>query len=218
MKQIFLASLMICGIWHSAIGQSASPNSVRPAIGSQSQSRRGSAQPLATLPANSTSSVAEDFVIGPEDVLEINVWKEPDLTRKVTVGADGRISIPLLNEIQAGGLTRKQLKDRITEGLARFVEDPLVTIIVLEVHSQVVSILGAVARPGAYPLGASLTVVDLLALAGGFREFAKTVGVVIVRQEKDVTRRFPFNWKTYVGGRDFQQNIVLKNGDKVIVP
>src|SRR5204863_9078202 len=158
-----------------------------------------------------------DFVIGPEDDLSIVVWHEPDLTNKATVRPDGKIGIPLLNDIQASGLTPKQLQEQITEDLKKFLSEPQVSIVVQEIHSQIVYITGAIARPGAYPLGRPLTVMELLVRAGGLADFAKSEEIQIVRKEGNKLNRFRFNYKQFAEGKNYQQDIRLRTGDMVIV-
>jgi len=171
-------------------------------------------------PANEKPPVQEDstFVIGPEDVLMINVWHEPELTNKVTVRPDGKIGLPLMNEIQAAGLTPKKLQEVITKGLVEFVNSPQVSVIVAEIHSQVVFVSGAVGRAGPYPVGGPMTVMELLIRAGGPTEFAKTQDIQILRKEGTTLKRFKFNYKEFLEGRDDKQNIQLRSGDMVIVP
>jgi len=167
----------------------------------------------------SPAPAPEDFVIGLEDILAINVWREPELSvKEIMVRPDGKISLPLVGDIQASGLTPKKLQDRITEKVKEFVASPNVTVVVLKIASQTVSIVGQVARPGVYTLGSPMTVLELLARAGGFREDANTKKLVIVRDENGQTSRFSFNYKEVSKGLNFQQNITLKNGDVVIVP
>jgi polysaccharide export outer membrane protein len=173
----------------------------------------------ATVTPPQTPTVNDSFIIGPEDVLTVTVWREPELTtNRVNVRPDGKIGVPLLNDVQASGLTTGQLQEQITEGLKKFVADPNVSVIVLEVHSQVVHILGGVNRPGAYILGSPLTVVELLARAGGVTEFAKTEQVQIVRKDNGKNKRFVFNYKKFVEGKNFEQNIQLRSGDVVTIP
>ena len=162
---------------------------------------------------------AADYVIGLEDVLSINVWKEPELSvKEVVVRPDGKISLPLVSDIQAKGLTPKELQNRIAERMKEYVAAPNVTVVVLKVTSQSVSIVGQVARPGVYYLGAPLTVLELLARAGGLKEDANAKKIAVVRNEGGRTSHFPFNYKEVSKGQNLQQNIVLKNGDVVIVP
>src|SRR5713226_8238813 len=165
------------------------------------------------------SSDPEEFVIGPEDILSIFVWHEPDLTNKVTVRPDGKIGLPLLNDVQASGLTPKRLQENITESLKRFLTTgPQVSVVVQEIRSQVIYITGAVAKTGVYPLGGPTTVMEALVRAGGIAEFAKAEEIQILRKSGDKPRRFRFNYKTFSDGKDYQQNIQLRNGDMVIVP
>ena len=183
---------------------------------------------LASHPAAALSSQQEtadhevpsaDYVIGLEDILSVNVWKEPELSvKEVVVRPDGKISLPLVSDIQASGLTPKQLRDQITNRLKEFVAAPNVTVVVLKVGSQSVSIVGQVMRPGVYYLGSPLTVVELLARAGGLREEAKKKKISIIRQENGQTSHFLFNYQDVSNGTNLQQNIFLRNGDQVIVP
>ena len=159
-----------------------------------------------------------EYVIGPEDVLSIIVWHEPELSTKVTVRSDGKIGLALIDEIQAGGLTPIQLKERITTELKKFLQDPSVYVIPLEIHSQYVYIVGSVAKPGIYPLGNSMRVTELLVRAGGFIEFAKPEGIVIVRRNEFANQRFPFNYKRFLEGKAYEQDVVLQSGDMVVVP
>jgi polysaccharide export outer membrane protein len=169
---------------------------------------------LAAMSQNATPPKADGYVIGPEDVLSIVVFHEDQLSTKVTVRADGKISLLLLDEIQAAGLKPVELKDRIAQGLKKFLTDPQVFVLPVEIHSQYVYIQGAVARPGSYPMRSSLRVTELLVLAGGLSDFAKSDKIVIVRGQV----RFPFNYKTFVDGKDSKQDIQLQSHDMVIVP
>jgi polysaccharide export outer membrane protein len=186
-------------------------------VAAQSQKPPAPVPPQAQEPAPSAAN--KDFVIGLEDVLSVYVWREPDLSvKEVTVRPDGKITIPLINDIQAAGLTADQLQERITEQLKDFVASPNVTVVVVKVMSQKVSIVGEVGQPGVYPLGGPMTVLELLARAGGFREYAKKKNIAIVRQEGGRSVRYKFNYKDVSEGKNLQQNIALKNGDIVIVP
>jgi polysaccharide export outer membrane protein len=160
----------------------------------------------------------EEFIIGPEDVLSVFVWHEPELTNKVIVRPDGKIGIPLLNDVQASGLTPKQLQENIAEGLKRFVTGTQVSVVVQEIHSQVIYITGAVAKPGVYPLGGPMTVMEVLVRAGGLAEFAKAEEIQVLRKSGDKPHRFRFNYRSFSEGKDYQQNIQMRNGDMVIVP
>jgi polysaccharide export outer membrane protein len=176
--------------------------------------------PEAVRTASGQSAVASDeFVIGPGDVLAINVWKETEISKVVPVRSDGRISLPLIGELQSGGLTPRQLEAEITKRLKDYVADPSVTVVVQEIHSKSINVLGMVARPGLYPLTKTMTVVDALANAGGFRDFAKQKSIYILRQNPDGTQaRLPFNYKEVIKGVNPAQNVKLQPGDNIVVP
>jgi polysaccharide export outer membrane protein len=159
------------------------------------------------------------YVIGANDVLAINVWKEPDISRSVPVRSDGKISLPLVGELQAGGQTPRQLEEEITKRLQSYISEPEVTVIVTDSKSQKVNILGMVARPGAYLLTSSTTVLDAIAMAGGFKDFAKQKSIYVLRQAPDGTQtRIPFNYKDVIKGKNPEQNTRLQAGDTVVVP
>jgi polysaccharide biosynthesis/export protein len=158
------------------------------------------------------------YVIGAQDVLDIDVWKETELTRTVPVRPDGRISLPLLNDVQAAGLTPTQLAAEITANLKKFITNPQVTVIVSQINSQRVYILGEAARPGAYPLLPGMNVLQALSSAGGFTMFANMKKIYVLRQEGGKQEKFPFNYKEVIDGKRPEQNIELKAGDQIVVP
>src|SRR5262245_57774402 len=158
------------------------------------------------------------YVIGPEDVLSIVVFREDQLTTRVTVRADGKIALVLLDEVQAGGLTPLQLKENISKGLKKFLTDPQVYVTPVSIHSQFVSIVGSVAKPGVYPRGTPMRVTELLVRAGGLTEFAKVDQIVIMRSQAELNERYPFNYKTFLDGKNYRQDIQLRSRDVVIVP
>ena len=158
------------------------------------------------------------FVIGQNDVLDINVWKEPEISRKVPVRPDGKISLPLINDIQAAGLTPMQLQSQISDKLKKFLTEPQVTVIVSEINSRRIYILGEVLRPGAFPLLPNMTILQALTAAGGFTQFANTSKVRVLRTENGKQASFYFNYKEVVMGKNIQQNIVLAPGDSIVVP
>lgn len=151
-------------------------------------------------------------------MLDISVWKEPDLTRSVPVRPDGKISLPLLNDVQAAGLTPSQLASQITESLKKFVTDPQVTVIVSAINSQRVYILGEVNRAGAYPLLPQMTVLQALSSAGGFTQFANPKKIYVMRSENGKQDKFPFNYNDVIKGKQSDENIVLKPGDTIVIP
>jgi polysaccharide biosynthesis/export protein len=173
----------------------------------------------AAAPSAATKPHDESYVIGDDDMLAINVWKEPDLSRSVPVRSDGKISMPLAGEVIAAGRTPMQLEEEITEKLKSFMTDPEVTVIVQQINSQKYNILGQVAKPGAYSLTETATVVDAIAAAGGFKDFAKKKGIYILRQNAGGGEtRISFNYQDFIKGKNINQNITLKPHDTVIVP
>ncbi len=159
----------------------------------------------------------QDYIIGAQDVLDINVWKEDQLTKTVPVRPDGKISLPLLNDVQAAGLTPTQLGSLITENLKKFVTDPQVTVIVREINSQRVYLLGEVSRAGAYPLLPGMTVLQALSSAGGFTQFANLRRIYVLRTVNGKQEKLPFNYKEALS-KGGDQNIFLKAGDTIVVP
>jgi len=162
---------------------------------------------------------AEDkYVIGPADILEIHVWREPDLSRTIPVRPDGKITLPLLNDVQASGLTPLELKARIEKGLAKFVESPTVSVAVQEIHSKNIFVFGQVESPGQYPLQQDLTVLQALSLAGGLAEWADKGDIIVLRKENGKQRRIKFDYKNVSKGKHLERNIFLRPGDTIIVP
>ncbi|MGD0544218.1 MAG: polysaccharide biosynthesis/export family protein [Candidatus Acidiferrales bacterium] len=159
-----------------------------------------------------------NYVIGPQDVIDVNVWKEPDISRTVPVRPDGKISLPLLNDVQAAGITPAQLGNQITASLKKYVTNPQVTVIVTAINSQRIYVLGEVTRPGAFPLLPGTTVLRGLSSAGGFTQFAKMKGIYVLRLENGKQVKYPFNYKDVVGGKHPEQDILLKAGDTIVVP
>jgi len=162
---------------------------------------------------------ANSFIIGNDDVLVVHVWKEPDVSRTLPVRSDGRISLPLVGEVQAAGQTPVQLEEEIAGKLQKYITDPQVTVIVQEINSEKFNILGQVAKPGAYSLTRETTVLDAIASAGGFRDFAKQKAIYILRQKLGGGEsRIPFNYKDVIKGKNAGQNIRLEPRDTVVVP
>jgi len=174
-----------------------------------------------TADSNTGSARVHDdtYIIGADDVLAINVWKEPEVSRTVPVRSDGKISVPLAGEVQASGETPLQLENVLAAKLQSFISEPEVTVIVTEIKSQKFNILGMVTKPGSYPLTNSSTVLDAIALAGGFRDFAKQKSLYILRQNPDGGQsRLPFNYKDVIKGKNSGQNIKLQPRDTIVVP
>lgn len=187
----------------------------------QSQQQASGSAALPAQPAVPAAGKPHDnsFVIGNDDVLAINVWKEPEISRALPVRSDGRISLPLVGEVQAAGRTPLQLEQEIARKLQSFMTDPQVTVIVQEINSEQFNILGQVLKPGAYSLTRTTTVLDAIAIAGGFRDFAKQKGIYILRQNVNGGEsRIPFNYKDVIKGKNSAQNILLQPRDTVVVP
>ena len=187
------------------------PPSAPPASAAQSE------QPAQSADVSKAHDNA--FVIGNDDVLAINVWKEPDVSRSVPVRSDGKISLPLVGEVQAAGQTPLKLEQEIAARLKNYVSEPEVTVIVQQINSQKFNILGQVTRPGSYSIASAASVLDAIAVAGGFRDFAKQKSIYILRQNADGTQaRLLFNYKEVVKGKNPAQNIQLQARDTIVVP
>lgn len=175
-------------------------------------------EPVAQV-RNADSTIADaEYKIGPQDVVRIDVWKEPDISRIIPVRPDGKISLPLLNDIQASGLTALQLGNAIRDGLTKYLNSPLVTVTVTEINSRRVYITGEVARSGALPLLPNMTVLQALSSAGGFTQFAKRKNIYVLRNEGGTQVKHPFNYLEVVKGKNDDQNILLLPGDVIVVP
>lgn len=159
-----------------------------------------------------------DYVIGPEDILQVVFWRDKELSAEVVVRSDGKITLPLLNEVPAAGLTPEQLRERVLEEARRYVEEPTATIIVRQMNSRKVFITGQVHKPGHYPLLSPMTVMQLIATAGGLTEYAKGEKIVILRFERGREGGYRFNYNQVLRRRNLRQNIALKPGDTVVVP
>jgi len=175
------------------------------------------AAPTPTTPVPTPSELASAYQIGPEDVLEISVWKNPELSRTVPVRPDGKVSLPLVNDIQASGLTPIDLRDQVTAKLSEYIPAPEVSVIVREVHSRKVTVAGAVKLPGRYELKSTMTVLEVIALAQGLTDFASKDRIVILRQNGQKTERIPFNYRK-INDSAQQDNFLVRPGDIVFVP
>jgi polysaccharide biosynthesis/export protein len=205
---LFVGSLFFVA-WTVAAPAQATPSAV---TGNSAAAPAG--QPAADARAHDDS-----FVIGNDDVLSINVWNEPNVSRVIPVRSDGKISLPLAGEIQAAGQTPMKLERDITDKLKSFIAEPEVTVMVQEIKSQKFNILGQVTKPGSYVLANSLTVLDAIAAAGGFRDFAKQKNIYVLRQNPDGTQsKLPFNYKEVLKGQKLAQNIKLQARDTIVVP
>jgi len=164
------------------------------------------------------ATIDDTYIIGPSDVLEIQVWKEPDFSRVVPVRADGMITLPLLNDVKAAGSTPLQLKKDLEEKIKDFVELPEVSVIVKESLSRRIYIIGKVAKPGEYLLSKDMTVLQALSVAGGLAEWADSDDIIIIRRAGGEEKRIPFDYKKVISGRKPEQNIYLQPNDTIIIP
>jgi polysaccharide export outer membrane protein len=201
MAVLLVGALLVSSVWAQDTPVSASV-----------QSPTTSAEKPADKPHDNS------FVIGNDDVLAINVWKEPDISRSIPVRSDGKISLPLVGEVQAAGLTPLMLEKDIATKLKSYIAEPEVTVMVQQVNSQKFNILGQVSKPGTYVIANSPTVLDAIALAGGFRDFAKRKSIYVLRHGATGDTRLPFNYKDVSQGKNMAQNIKLQPGDTIIVP
>ena len=220
---LVLTLLVFAGSW---VGAASAQNSTDSASGGK-QASPESADAAKSAPAASADTAPpqvaavppKGFVIGVEDVLNINVWKEPEISRILPVRPDGMITLPLVGEIKATGLTPVQLQDEITTELKKFLSDPQVTVIVVEVHSLTFNVMGQVQKPGYFPLTRRMTVLDAIALSGGFQPFAKQKKIYVLRTLPDGKQvRLSFNYKDVIKGKRPDENIELKPRDTVVVP
>jgi polysaccharide biosynthesis/export protein len=187
------------------------------ALVSDAGAQQASTKGAVVVPA-APVTVPSDYVIGAEDMLQISVWKNESLSRQLPVRPDGKVSMPLLHDVQAAGLTPMQLRDKIAAALAEFMPNPEVSVTVLEVRSYRVSVLGEVQKPGVLQLKAPTTVLEAIALAGGFRDFASPSKIVIFRKDEGgQTQRLRFNYNRAVGAGG-EENVALRSGDVVVVP
>ena len=199
--------------------ESAAPGKALAADPATKASANRAASPGGAERAPVSGPAQPEYVIGPEDLLAINVWQEPQVSRAVPVRPDGKISLPLAGELQASGLTPLKLRARITEALKPYLANPEVTVIVEKVSPPKFNILGEVQRPGSYDMAKGINVLDAIALAGGFREFAKVKEIYVLRRGANGSpARLPFNYKEVAKGKNFSQNVEIEPGDTIVVP
>jgi polysaccharide biosynthesis/export protein len=173
--------------------------------------------PAKTTNADSSSPAGLEYVIGPDDVLHIAVWREADLTATLPVRPDGKISLPLLDDVQAAGLTPKQLAESLTGKLKKYVADPRVTVVVTQINSKRIYMNGEVLRPGPMPMLPNMTVLQALSSAG-LNQFAKTKGIYVLRTENGKQQKMPVNYRKLLKGEQIEQNYLLQPGDTIVVP
>jgi polysaccharide export outer membrane protein len=232
MQGYLLAFIVLLGVsamtavaQDSAAQQGSDSDAAKPVLSNPDSSSEAKAAPLPATNTPAPSRVGskvllpEGYTIGVGDGLDINVWKEAELTKAVGVRPDGMITLPLIGEIKAVGLTPTQLQEQITAQLSKVLSDPQVTVIVVGVNSLSYNVMGNVAKPGYYPLNHPITILDAIALCGGFRDFAKEKKVYILRTDSNgkLTKIY-FNYKDVIKGRNMAQNIVLQPRDTLVVP
>ncbi|MGB9073326.1 MAG: polysaccharide biosynthesis/export family protein [Terriglobales bacterium] len=173
--------------------------------------------PDATTSAPSANPTVPEYVIGPDDVLHIAVWKESDLTATLPVRPDGKISLPLLNDVQAAGLTPMQLASSLAEKLKKYLADPRVTVVVTQINSKRIYMVGEVAHTGAMPMLPNMTVLQALSTAG-LTQFAHTKRIYVMRNENGKEVKMPVNYDKLVKGKEMDRNYALRPGDTIVVP
>ena len=187
------------------------------AVSAQTPASKAPPPPQAPA-APSNVTLPTDYVIGPEDVVGIVFWREPDMSGDMTVRPDGRITVPVIGEVDAAGLHPQALQKRILEAAGKYITDPNVAVVVRQINSRKIFITGQVTTPGPYPLTGPRTVMQAIALAGGLTEYADTKNITILRVSDGRSESFKFNYKEVARGRSLEQNILLKPGDTVVVP
>lgn len=196
-------------------------------LGSPQEAQKPAAREASTQKAGTSGTEAStppvkandpEYKIGAQDVLRIDVWKEEQLTRTVPVRPDGKVTLPLMNDIQAEGLTPMQLAAVVSEGLKKFINNPQVTVTITEINSRRIYVTGEVARAGAFPLLPNMTVLQALSSSGGFTQFARIKNIYVLRVENGKQVKHPFNYKEVVNGKSPEQNMLLEPGDVIVVP
>lgn len=205
-----VATALVSAAWTQASPQGKQPERAIAALADTP----AAADKTAPVPA----TLDPQYVIGPEDMLDINVWKEPDVSRLVPVRPDGRISLPLINDVQAAGLSPQHLAATIAEKLRKYLNEPQVTVIVTAINSQRVFVVGEVVRAGVFPLLPGMTVLQALASSGGFTTFADVKKIHVVRLRNGKQLELPFNYRDVLKGDNPEQNIKLEPGDTIVVP
>jgi polysaccharide export outer membrane protein len=209
----FSTGLVMAAWLAFALGQA---QEVKP-VASETSGPKTEPSAKSTTTSQGTFNDAE-YKIGPQDILRVDVWKEAEVSRAVPVRPDGKISLPLLNDVQAAGLTPMKLAAVIADGLTKYINNPQVTVTVSEVNSRRIYVTGEVSRAGAFPLLPNMTVLQALSSSGGFTQFAKLKNIYVLRTEDGEQVKIPFNYKEAVKGKKPEQNILLQPGDVIVVP
>jgi len=220
MHKFLMALIILLGMCATA---AQAQDAAKPVLPGSDSSNVAKATPLPTsdTPASRVSKVLlpEGYVIGIGDALDINVWKEGELSKTVVIRPDGIFTLPLIGEVKAVGLTPNQLQDQLTASLSKVLSDPQVTVIVVGVNSLSYNVMGNISKPGYYPLNRPITILDAIALCGGFRDFAKEKKIYILRTDPDGKQhKIFFNYKQVIKGQNMAQNILLQPRDTLVVP
>lgn len=215
-KIAFICALALAGSGLTAAAQETKKNEEKETT--VAAARTGASPTAEGKPASVAATTDPAYMIGPEDMLDISVWKEPDVSRVVPVRPDGRISLPLINDVQAAGLSPQQLAVSVTEKLKKYLNDPQVTVIVTAINSQRVFVVGEVLRAGAFPMLPGMTVLQALSSAGGFTTFADVKKIHVVRTRNGKNVEIPFNYRDVLRGDNPGQNVKLEPGDTIVVP
>ena len=215
-KLILFATIALAGGFITNAAQQDKKNDKKDATVTASRNDAAASVDSKKAPISATTDPA--YVIGPEDVLDVSVWKEPDVSRVVPVRPDGRISLPLINDVQAAGLSPQQLAGAVSEKLKKYLNEPQVTVIVTAINSQRVFVVGEVLRAGAFPMLPGMTVLQALSSAGGFTTFADVKKIHVVRLRNGKQVEIPFNYRDVLRGDNSEQNIKLEPGDTIVVP
>jgi polysaccharide biosynthesis/export protein len=210
-----LVAAMFSSVPLLAQAQAQAPKSTAQSV---SPAASAAAVPAAAAPRPTDPVVPSGYVIGTDDVLSIVYWKDKDMSADAKVRPDGRIALPLINEVQAAGLTPEQLHAKLVEESKKYMEDANITVVVREINSRKAFITGEVNKPGPYPLTAPTTVMQLISMAGGLRDYANAKNIMIMRSEAGRQIALKFNYKDVASGKNLKQNIELKPGDTVVVP
>jgi polysaccharide biosynthesis/export protein len=212
---VLAAAVAACATWTVTASAQNAPPKPPQTVGNTSATITA---PASALIVNTGVQAPADYIIGSDDVLNIVFWRDKEMSTEVQVRPDGKISLPLLNDVQASGLTPEQLRLSIVEKADKLLEDPSVSVVVKTINSRRIYITGQVGKPGIYPLLEKTTVLQLIAMAGGVGDYADSKKIQIVRTENGRAVSHKFNYQDFIKGKNVAQNIELKSGDTVIVP
>jgi len=211
---IVFAIAIVAAISAPVLSQPPSPHQ------STQTTQTASTRPAADRPegVNPPAKAGKDYIIGADDVLDVSVWKEQELTRSLQVRPDGKISMPLLGDVQAACLTPGQLAQNVSDKLKKYLTAPQVTVILTQINSQRVYVMGEVTRPGAYPVLPGMTILQAISSAGGLTPFANSKKIFLMRDENHIQTKYPFSYKEVLDGRKAEENLPVKAGDTIVVP